>query len=101
MLRVISLSAADLSTRRLSPEDHFTAFAVCRGSIGGEALSPNQWLYLRETAPGQLLKAFRGVRAISQFDWPFTPTPSSSKTFSTVISSALHPLSRGLQPGRG
>ncbi len=29
------------------------------------------------------LKAFRGVRAISQLDWPFTPTPSSSEHFST------------------
>ena len=68
MLRVISLSAADLSTRRLSPEDRHTAFLVCPGSIGGEALSPNQWLYLRMTASGLPLKAFRGVRAISQFD---------------------------------
>ena len=48
MLRVISLSAADLSTRRLSPEERHTAFLVCPGSIGGEALSPNQWLYLRK-----------------------------------------------------
>ena len=29
------------------------------------------------------LKAFRGVRAISQLDWPFTPTPGSSEHFST------------------
>ena len=78
MLRVISLSAADLSTRRLSPEERHTAFLVCPGSIGGEALSPNQWLYLRITLSRLPLKAFRGVRAISQFDWPFTPTPSSS-----------------------
>ena len=78
MLRVISLSAADLSTRRLSPEERHAAFLVCPGSIGGEALSPNQWLYLRVTPSRLPLKAFRGVRAISQFDWPFTPTPSSS-----------------------
>ena len=101
MLRVISLSAADLSTRRLSPGDRLTAFVVCPGSIGGEALSPNQWLYLRETAPRQLLKAFRGVRAISQFDWPFTPTPSSSKTFSTATGSALQLVLPSLQPAQG
>ena len=101
MLGVVSLSAADLSTRRLSPEERHAAFLVCPGSIGGEALSPNQWLYLR-MAPSRLpLKAFRGVRAISQFDWPFTPTPTSSEPFSTDTGSALHPLSRGLQPGRG
>ena len=29
------------------------------------------------------LNAFRGVRAISKFDWPFTPTHTSSRSFST------------------
>ena len=61
MLRVISLSAADLSTRRLSPENHYTAFLVCPGSIGGEALSPNQWLYLRITISRLPLKAFQAA----------------------------------------
>ena len=36
------------------------------------------------------LNAFRGVRAISWFDWPFTPTHKSSKHFSTYIGSVLH-----------
>ena len=36
-----------------------------------------------EKRPRLPLKAFRGVRAISQLDWPFTPTPSSSEHFST------------------
>ena len=48
-----------------------------------------------------LLKAFRGVRAISQFDWPFTPTHSSSKDFSTSTGSVLHPVLPELQPGHG
>ena len=30
------------------------------------------------------LNAFRGVRAISEFDWPFTPTHTSSRSFSTT-----------------
>ena len=30
------------------------------------------------------LNAFRGVRAISEFDWPFTPTHTSSRSFSTL-----------------
>ena len=36
------------------------------------------------------LNAFRGVRAISKFDWPFTPTLGSSRSFSTLIGSGLH-----------
>ena len=32
------------------------------------------------------LNAFRGVRAISEFDWPFTPTHTSSRSFSTLAS---------------
>ena len=35
------------------------------------------------------LNAFRGVRAISQFDWPFTPTHKSSEDFSTSTGSVL------------
>ena len=31
------------------------------------------------------LNAFRGVRAISEFDWPFTPTHTSSRSFSTLL----------------
>nr|AOE10198.1 hypothetical protein [uncultured bacterium] len=36
------------------------------------------------------LNAFRGVRAISWFDWPFTPTHRSSEHFSTYTGSVLH-----------
>ena len=36
------------------------------------------------------LNAFRGVRAISKFDWPFTPTHTSSRSFSTLGLSLLH-----------
>ncbi len=35
------------------------------------------------------LNAFRGVRAISEFDWPFTPIHRSSESFSTLTSSVL------------
>ena len=35
------------------------------------------------------LNAFRGVRAISEFDWPFTPIHRSSQNFSTFMSSVL------------
>ena len=35
------------------------------------------------------LNAFRGVRAISEFDWPFTPIHRSSESFSTLTGSVL------------
>jgi hypothetical protein len=41
------------------------------------------------------LNAFRGVRAISEFDWPFTPIHRSSENFSTFTGSALHPEAIG------
>ncbi len=47
------------------------------------------------------LNAFRGVRAISEFDWPFTPTHSSSKHFSTWTGSGLHSGLMELHPGHG
>ena len=64
----LSLSPPDISTRRLTPGEHLAAFGVWRESIGGEALSSHQYLYLRQATPRLPLKAFRGVRAISQFD---------------------------------
>ncbi len=64
----VSLSPPDISTRRLTPTKHFPAFGVCQESTGGEALSSYQSLYLREAIVRLPLKAFRGVRAISQFD---------------------------------
>jgi hypothetical protein len=42
MVRVLSLSDADLSTRALTPEEHLIAFGVCLELIGGEALASNQ-----------------------------------------------------------
>jgi|BarGraIncu00431A_1022009.scaffolds.fasta_scaffold32526_1 hypothetical protein len=46
MVWVLSLSDADLSTRALTPGLNMCAFGVCQDSIGGEALSSNQSLYL-------------------------------------------------------
>ena len=44
------------------------------------------------------LNAFRGVRAISEFDWPFTPILRSSENFSTLTSSGLHAEIIGTSP---
>ena len=66
--------------------------------IGGEALAPYRSLYLRRSGPRLHLNAFRGVRAISGFDWPFTPTHRSSESFSTLTGSALQLVLPSLQP---
>jgi hypothetical protein len=42
-----------------------------------------------QKTPTLHLNAFRGVRAISRFDWPFTPTHRSSEHFSTYTGSVL------------
>ena len=36
---------------------------------------------------------------VSEFDWPFTPTHTSSGSFSTLIGADLHPVLPGLHPG--
>ena len=36
----------------------------------------------------------------NKFDWPFTPTLISSRSFSTLIGAVLHPVLPGLQPGQ-
>ncbi|EFQ80765.1 hypothetical protein HMPREF0305_11005 [Corynebacterium pseudogenitalium ATCC 33035] len=47
------------------------------------------------------LNAFRGEPAITEFDWPFTPTHSSSPQFSTYVGSRLHNLLQLLHTGHG
>jgi hypothetical protein len=101
MVWILLLSDMDLSTHALTPKHHYTAFGVYQGLIGGEALAPNQSLYLCVINLRLHLNAFRGVRAISQFDWPFTPTLSSSENFSTFTGSVLHFVLPKLQPGQG
>ena len=69
MVRVLSLSGVDVSTRALTPGELQPVFGVWLGLVGGEAPAPNQYLYLAVVYRPRLpLKAFRGVRAISQFD---------------------------------
>ena len=76
----------DLSTHTLTPSILYAAFGVYLDLIGGEALASNQSLYLCISLLRLHLNAFRGVRAISEFDWPFTPTLTSSRSFSTLSS---------------
>src|SRR5437763_15158673 len=45
------------------------------------------------------LKIFRRERAITEFDWPFTPRHSSCKLFSTNTGSDLHLVLPRFHPG--
>ena len=101
MVRILLLSDADLSTRALTAGNRPQAFGVRQDLIGGEALASNRSLYLMRTVPTLPLKAFRGVRAISEFDWSFAPTLSSSEGFSTPTCTALQWALPHLQPGQG
>ena len=91
----------DLSTHALTPKDQVIVFGVCQDLIGGEALASYQSLYLYHSASRLHLNAFRGVRAISKFDWPFPPTLSSSVSFSTLIGAVLQLVLPNLQPDQG
>ena len=51
--------------------------------------------------PRLYLNTFRGERAISTFDWHFTPYHSSSERFVTHTGAALHVLLGTLQPAHG
>ena len=60
MVRVLSLSGVDVSTRALTPGVLTAAFGVWLGSVGGEAPSPNQYLYLRGEYPEAAPKGISG-----------------------------------------
>ena len=78
------------------------AFGVRQDLIGGEALASYRSLYLHLSHMQRLhLNTFRGVRAISKFDWPFTPTLTSSVSFSTLTGADLQTDSPVLHPGQG
>src|SRR5690554_7216515 len=101
MVWVLSLSDMDLSTHALTVIYHYIAFGFCQELVGGEAPASYQLLYLYRTNITLHLNAFRGVRAISESDWPFTPTHRSSQDFSTSTGSVLHLVLPKLQPVHG
>ncbi len=90
----------------LSPGVHLYGIRSLIGvgnPVGPRVLSV---LYLRQTwglkpAPRHYLNSFRGEPAISELDWPFTPTHSSSQSFATETGSVLHSVLPELQPGHG
>src|SRR3954467_2998790 len=97
----VSLSTTDLSTRRLAARLHSPVFGVWLGLV---RLAPPQ--PIPGPTPGGerltlYLNRFRGEPAISEFDWPFTPSHRSSPTFATVVGSVLQCVLPHLQPAHG
>ena len=60
MVRVLSLSAMDISTHSLSPELNFIAFGVCQELVGDEAPASYQYLYLYKETSQVAPKSFSG-----------------------------------------
>ena len=101
MIWVVSLSAMKLISHSLTAAQH--VFGI-RSLIGvGKLVGPlaHLVLYPRYTNTTLPLKAFRREPDISEFDWPFTPSHSSSPSFSTLVGSVLHSVLPELQPGHG
>src|ERR671929_608929 len=101
MVRVVSLFTTDVSTRRVSAGQFFRVFGVWLELVDLAAPASIQCSTPRRIHPTLYLNRFRGEPAISEFDWPFTPSHSSSPTFSTGVGSALQSVLPHLQPGHG
>jgi hypothetical protein len=101
MVWAFSLSTTKLISRSLTPKHHYHGIQSLIGF--GNPVRPlaHSVLYLRETNLRLALKLFRGEPAISEFDWNFSATHSSSPNFSTLVGSVLHVILLPLQPGHG
>ncbi len=74
----------------LTPKEHLEAFVVWLGLVSSRPLA-HPVPYLPKTALRLYLNTFRGEPAISEFDWHFTSTHSSSQHFAPYTGSDLHP----------
>ena len=98
MVWALPLSTIDLSTDRLSA---IPKLAGIRSLVRvGRNRFPLAYpvLYPQQSHITRYLNSFRGEPAISEFDWPFTPSHRSSPTIATVVGSALQNVSPLLQP---
>ncbi len=78
MVWAVSLSTTDLSTRSLTADHNSLAFGVYLTSVTHRAHRPSSSSTSTRDHATLHLNAFRGEPAITEFDWPFTPTHSSS-----------------------
>ena len=84
----------------LTPGKHIFVIRSLFGFGTAVAALAQLVLYLQYTIPRLALKLFRGVRAISEFDWSFAPILNSSKRFSTHTGSDLHIVLPIFHPGQ-
>lgn len=101
MIWVLSLLPTKLIPRQLLPGEQVNGIRSLRGFGTVVTALAQSEPYLRDNNTRLFLKTFRGVRAISEFDWSFAPTLSSSERFSTHISSGLHEVLPPLHPDQG
>ena len=101
MVWAVSLSTMDLSTHSLTPGKRICGIRSL--TEFGNLVRPlvQSVLYLHYSIPRLALKLFRGEPAISEFDWNFSATHSSSPNFSTLVGSDLHFALTKLHPGHG
>ena len=92
----------DLITHSLTPVIHINGIRSLIG-VGKPCRAPNPFSALppSNNYTRLVLKLFRGEPAITEFDWPFTPSHSSSKPFSTDPGSDFHVMLLTLPPGHG
>src|SRR3954462_7726752 len=101
MIWAVSLSTTELIPRSLTATLPLPAFGVWLTSVTLSGPSAIQCSTSGKKHATLHLNAFRGEPAITEFDWPFTPTHSSSPRFSTLVGSVLHTVLPALQPGHG
>src|SRR3954467_8990178 len=94
----VSLSTTELIPRSLTATLHLPAFEVWLTSVTLSGPSAIQSPTSGKHHVTLHLNAFRGEPAITEFDWPFTPTHRSSPRFSTLVGSVLHAVLPALQP---
>src|SRR4051794_27472893 len=101
MIWAVSLSTTNLIARSLTATLSLTGIGVWLTSVTLWGPSAIQCSTSGKKHVTLHLNAFRGEPAITEFDWPFTPTHSSSPRFSTLVGSVLHAVLPALQPGHG
>ena len=101
MIWVVSLLSVKFIPHGLTPGFDLLAFVVWLGLVSGKPPSPSSALPPKDSFLTLHLNAFRGEPAISEFDWNFSSTHSSSSIFAPINGSDLHERLDSLHPGHG
>ena len=91
MVWVVSLLTMKVIPHSLTPVfNEIMAFRVSKDPVDLRPENLNCGFTTINHPTRLYLNIFRREPAISQFDWPFTPTHTSSEQFSTYTGSDLH-----------